>query len=85
MKWRERAAPVIALALEQTRGRSEAEIRKALYEAYPFGERRWHPYKIWLDEIKVQRGRKPLRVKHARGELIEVHPDQQMLFEHPGA
>lgn len=53
--WRSRAAEIIGLVLEETRGRPEAEIRQALFDAYPFGERRYHPYKIWLDEINRQR------------------------------
>lgn len=57
--WRDRARPVIRRVLEQTRGQSDAEIRKALRDAYPFGPRCYHPYKAWRDEIKVQRGQKP--------------------------
>jgi hypothetical protein len=30
--------------------------RARLREAYPFGERKYHPYKIWLDEIRRQLG-----------------------------
>lgn len=54
-RWRDRAGPIIARVLKETRGKSEKEIRAALREAYPFGERKYHPYKIWLDEIKRQR------------------------------
>ena len=53
--WRDMARPLIAQVLKESEGKSEKEIRNALKEAYPFGERRYHPYKIWLDEIKVQR------------------------------
>lgn len=56
--WRRRAAPIVAQILRETKGQSEEKIRKALREAYPFGERRYHPYKIWLDEIQRQRGKK---------------------------
>lgn len=55
-RWREHARPIIARVLSETRGKSEAEIRTALREAYPFGPRAYHPYKIWLDEIARQRG-----------------------------
>lgn len=54
--WRERATPIIARVLKSTRGKSDAEIRAALREAYPFGQRKYHPYKIWLDECRRQRG-----------------------------
>ncbi len=26
--------------------------RKAISDAYPFGPRQYHPYKIWLSEVK---------------------------------
>jgi hypothetical protein len=55
MSWRDRARPIIAQVLRDTAGKSEAEIKKALFDAYPFGPREYHPYKIWLSEIKVQR------------------------------
>lgn len=56
MAWRDYARPIIQQVLKETKGQDEKAIRKALKEAYPFGERAYHPYKIWLDEIKVQRG-----------------------------
>ena len=56
--WREKAAPIIERVLKETQGKPEAEIVKALFDAYPFGPRQYHPYKIWLDEIKIQRGKK---------------------------
>lgn len=56
--WRDHARPIIAEVLKNTTGLSEKEIRAALRDAYPYGERANHPYKIWCDEIKVQRGKK---------------------------
>lgn len=53
--WRDKAAPIIAQVLKETAGQDEKTIKKALREAYPFGERAMHPYKIWCDEIKRQR------------------------------
>jgi hypothetical protein len=53
-RWRATASPIIARVLEETKGRSEKEIREALKLAYPFGERVLYPYKIWLDEIRRQ-------------------------------
>lgn len=57
-KWRAHAAPIIARVLRETSGQSADARRKALHDAYPFGPRQHHPYKIWLDEIKRQTGRK---------------------------
>jgi hypothetical protein len=56
--WRSYATPIIVQVLKDTAGKSEKEIMRALLDAYPFGERKYHPYKIWLDEIKVRRGKK---------------------------
>lgn len=58
MTWRDRARPIIDGVLRATRGQSESEIKAALMAAYPFGPRRYHPYRIWCDEVRVQRGRK---------------------------
>lgn len=58
MAWRDYARPIIQQVLKETKGQDEKAIRKALKDAYPFGERQYHPYKIWLDEIKVQRGKR---------------------------
>lgn len=73
--WRDKARPIIARVPQETWGKDEATVRRALLEAYPFGQRSMHPYKIWLDEIKVQRkvrsfGRRPDR----------QNPDQKSLF-----
>lgn len=53
--WRDIARPIIQKVLADTQGMDEGAVKRALYEAYPFGERQYHPYKVWLDEIKVQR------------------------------
>lgn len=58
MTWREKARPIIKRVLQETKGKTEQQIRKALVRAYPFGPRENHPYFAWLDEIKVQRGLK---------------------------
>lgn len=57
--WRNAAAPIIPEVIAQHRGEDENKIRLALREAYPFGQRKYHPYKIWLDEIGRQLGTKP--------------------------
>jgi len=69
--WRDAAAPIIAAVLQETSGQPEKLIRKCLYEAYPFGERNYHPYKIWLDEIRRQRGlRKTIAPDPRQGVLV---------------
>lgn len=54
--WRDIAKPIIREVLSETKGLSEREIKAAIRDAYPFGERNYHPYKIWLDEVRRQRG-----------------------------
>ena len=54
--WRERCCDIIHDVLQRTKGMPEKDIRKALHDAYPFGERKYYPYKAWLAEIKWQRG-----------------------------
>lgn len=63
MSWRDSAAPIIAKVLKENRDKPEKEIKQALRDAYPFGQRKYHPYKIWLDEIKVQRGKRKFGAK----------------------
>lgn len=53
--WRYRARVVIERVLDQLpAGTSEAEAKKAISDAYPFGERAMHPYKVWLSEVRDQ-------------------------------
>jgi hypothetical protein len=53
--WRFDAALIIERVLAETKGQPEAAIKKALRDAYPFGERAMWPYKVWLSEIRRQR------------------------------
>lgn len=76
--WRESATPIIRQVLADNAGKPEKEIRKALRDAYPWGERRYHPYKIWCDEIRRQRGKKKLK-KPGR-QPVEAGPNQLNLF-----
>ncbi len=64
--WRKIAAPIIAGVLAETNGMPAKEIRAALRQAYPFGVRRHHPYRIWLDEVRVQTGRCKLGSRASR-------------------
>jgi hypothetical protein len=65
MSWRDGCRPIIARVLADNPGLPEKELRKKLLEAYPFGPRKYHPYKIWCDEINVQLGKK--KVKERKG------------------
>ncbi len=74
--WRDSARPIIAKVIKENRGMPETVIKKALFEAYPFGERRMHPYKIWLDEIKIQTGKKKRGV-----EKMDLTTNLKITFE----
>ncbi len=50
-------APIIAEVIACTGRKDMKALRKALAEAYPYGERANHPYKVWLSEIRRQLGR----------------------------
>jgi hypothetical protein len=81
MSWRDRARPIIAEVLRATAGQDEAAVRQALRDAYPFGARELHPYKVWLDEIKRQRGTATKRAakaaeQAASGDLFEPRGDE---------
>ena len=52
--WRDVARPIIARVLEENRGAELKVLRRKLLEVYPFGLKQYHPYKIWLSEIKLQ-------------------------------
>jgi hypothetical protein len=77
--WRDIARPIIARVLTENNGADDITIRKALHDVYPFGERQYHPYKVWLDEIKKQRG-KPKRQKRKQVEE-ESNYKQLELFQ----
>lgn len=81
MTWRDQCKPIIARVLAEMNGEPERDIKAALKAAYPFGIREYHPYKIWCDEIKVQRGKKKLKVKQ-KGEAPQKPsmPGQKDLF-----
>ena len=55
-RWRSIAASVIHRVVQETGYSDLKALRKALQDAYPFGERKYHPYKIWLDEVRRQTG-----------------------------
>jgi hypothetical protein len=62
--WRDIARPIIQKVLADNEGKDEKIIKSALRDAYPFGERRYHPYKVWLDEIKVQTKKRRFGLKN---------------------
>ena len=56
--WRDSAGPIIAKVIAEHGTDDMKALRKALREAYPYGQRKYWPYKFWCDEIKRQLHRK---------------------------
>jgi hypothetical protein len=84
MTWRTKAAKVIREVIRKHGTQDMPALKVALRKAYPFHERKFHPYKIWLDEIKVQLGTKRLQERQ-RHEQQRRQADQltgqRSLFE----
>jgi len=77
--WRRIAAPIITDVLRDMAGKPEHEIRAALLNAYPFGLRRHHPYRIWRDEIRIQTGRRRIQsqARKLQGRPPELPDERQ--------
>ena len=83
-RWRSIAASVIHRVVQETGYSDLKALRKALRDAYPFGERKYHPYKIWLDEVRRQTGGRLSRPRPAllftrRGGARKDSQQQDML------
>lgn len=72
MTWRDLAQESILAAVKEHAGEPPDDVEKAIRAAYPFGERRRWPYKVWLrcvrEAMNVIRGG-PLYGTHGLGEL----------------
>jgi len=77
--WRNKAAPVIAEVIGRVGIDDDVLLRRELRKAYPFGLRERWPYKVWLDEIKVQLGKKTNRDRIAAQKRNPL-PGQRQLF-----
>lgn len=53
--WRRHSRIVIDRVLAENPGVDEAKLFKLISAAYPFGERKYHRYKIWLSEVAATR------------------------------
>jgi hypothetical protein len=81
--WRDVARPIIDRVLAETKGKTEKEIRAALRKAYPFHIRKYHPYKIWCDEVARQRGKKaPLPKRRDYGDRLSEAHQKLIEWEH---
>ena len=46
MNWRDKARPLIAAVITEVGTSDMAKLRQALRDAFPWGPREYHPYKI---------------------------------------
>lgn len=76
--WRLAAQEAISRALEvaDSQELDEEATWEAVSKAYPFGQRRYHPYKIWLSEIKLAKFNrlKARGIVHVQARLFWVTP-----------
>ncbi|AVX92975.1 hypothetical protein PkP19E3_32920 (plasmid) [Pseudomonas koreensis] len=56
MSWADAAAPIVGEVIRRVGRKDMRVLRKALVDAYPFGERTNTPYKAWLAEVRRQLG-----------------------------
>jgi hypothetical protein len=86
MSWQQVASPIIMRVIAECGTADMNLLRRKLRQAYPFGERKYHPYKIWCDEVRSQLGLKRVganRRKPGAGELFQC-PEQLGLFSQQG-
>lgn len=81
MDWRAHSAKVIKRVIKRVGTADRQALQQAISEAYPFGERRNYPYKVWRDEVAKHLA----MVEQGRFEPRLPAPIQQSLFdlEHP--
>jgi len=78
MTWRDKARPLIAAVISEIGTDDLPKLRRALREAYPWGPRELHPYKIWCDEIRVQLGTKPIKEPGAERERFPLFEPKEL-------
>jgi hypothetical protein len=84
--WREKSAAVIARVVAEVGTHDQKALKKALFDAYPFGERQYHPYKIWCNErAKVLKpepdGSAPMSVSEALRAISAVDVDDALMTD----
>jgi len=75
--WRDIAKPIIAETIAKYGCSNMHRLRKELNAVYPFHEKAMWPYKVWLDEIKVQTGTKKTKPKPPDEPLFALLQEQE--------
>lgn len=58
-RWRRKSIAVIAQLEAEYKDKSYSAFKRALFDAYPFGERAYTPYKIWCEDQRAALARHP--------------------------
>lgn len=70
--WKQHAASHIRWVVqEHPTDMDEKELRKLISDNYPFGLRKYHPYKAWLKAVKE------FFEERNRPQLIKLQPDHK--------
>ena len=77
-------ARVIAEVGREDPERLHRELRRALRDAYPFGPRKYWPYRVWLEEVKKVMWRLGLEVPPIEKPLFDYRKVEAPLFEGEG-
>lgn len=61
--WRQDSQNIIASVKRDNPNATTEELKKLLYDAYPFGERKYWPYKVWCECVRETTGQPRHREK----------------------
>jgi hypothetical protein len=73
---RDRVRPIIARIIESAGTKDMKSLRAALRAAYPYGVRKYWPYKVWCSEIQIQLGLRKTRFPVDRN-TIPMFPEDK--------
>lgn len=51
MTWRNSAKSIIGQVITDNPGADLKTMKRLLFDAYPYGPRKYHPYKIWCSQV----------------------------------
>lgn len=69
--WRASAHAYIMEVINENPDADEKTLRKLISQAYPYGERAMHPYKIWCSEVNILLKQRFIKNKPGEQETID--------------
>jgi hypothetical protein len=76
MTHRDHIRPLIANIIASVGTDDKGRLKRALFDAYPYGERKYWPYKVWCSEIRIQLGLRKTRFPIDR-KTIPMFPEDK--------